>query len=486
MPSIRLRAPHHFERGFAKIRDELGIPEQFPDDVLDEAFDSAPADVERFDARHVPLVAVDPPGATDLDQAYCAQRADGGDGYVVHYAIADVGAFVTPGGLVDAEARKRGATMYSPDLRTPLHPTIISENRASLLAGQDRPALLWRFELDGSGTVTGHGLRRAVVQVRQEISYRSAQDRIDAGDVPTNSQDAEIATSLLLLKEIGTLRQQLEAQRGGVSLNLPSQEVIERDGTYYLAYDQSLPVEGWNAQISLMTGMVGGQVMYDSAIGLLRTLPPTESQDLQRLRNQAVVLGVDWPPEQSYADLVRGLNADDAATSAFLLQCARTFRGAGYEPMTGSQPENPSHGAIAAIYAHVTAPLRRLVDRFSNEILLALYAGAEPPAWAVEALEELPSLMGKTRSRERDLERAELGFTEALILEPSIGEVFRAGVVDRSDRNGRFAIQVTDPAVTSVIPGDEGDQAGITVGQEIAVRLAEADPTERHIRFEVA
>ncbi len=56
-----------------------------------------------------------------------------GDGYVVHYAIADVAAFVEPGGAVDAEAHRRGESLYGADTKIPLHPTVLSEGAASLL-----------------------------------------------------------------------------------------------------------------------------------------------------------------------------------------------------------------------------------------------------------------------------------------------------------------------------------------------------------------
>ncbi len=474
MVSLKLRAPHHFERGFSAIRAELDVPQHFPDDVLDAAFGTIPLEGTRRDATDLELLAIDPPGATDLDQAYFAQRR--GDGYRVSYAIADVGPFVPPGGLVDAEARRRGTTLYSPDLRTPLHPTIISEDRASLLAGSDRPALLWTIDLDASGEVQDHHLERATVRVREAISYAEAQQRIDGGADGDPRQ-----TSLQLLAEIGRHRERIEAERGGISLNLPSQEVTEQDGTYHLRYDRALPVENWNAQISLLTGMTAGRVMYDAKVGLLRTLPTADPRDLNRLRMQATTLGINWPHDVDYPDMVRSVDPDSAASSAFLLQCARTFRGAGYEAMLGTQPEHPRHGAIAAIYAHVTAPLRRLVDRFANEILVALYAGAEPPAFATEALEELPMLMGKARSRERDLERAIVAYTEATILEPNIGQHFDAGVVDYDDRRDRFSIQLNDPAVTAHLSSD-----GVAVGDEIRVRLTEANPTDRQIAFELA
>jgi exoribonuclease R len=464
-----LHAKGSFEDGFARIRAELDVPKNFSEAVLTEAEKATPAPTERLDARHIPFLAIDPPGATDLDQAFAAERL--GDGYRVFYAIADVAAFVTPGGAIDTEARKRGVTLYSPDIRTPLHPPRISEDRASLLTDGDRPALLWTIDLDSAGTPIDSNFQRAEVRTRENIDYKTAQRRIDGGE----------DGSLGLLGEIGQLRQDQEAARGGVSLNLPSQEVVETDGTYMLAYDASIPVEGWNAQISLLTGMVAGHTMHDAGVGVLRTLPPPRKQDLRRLRRQAKALGIDWPDNLAYADMVRNVHPDTPQSSAFLLQAARSFRGAGYVGFKdGELPDHPEHGAIASIYGHVTAPLRRLVDRFANEILLALYAGHEPSAWAVEALDELPSQMGKSRSKESALDRAMLDFVEALCLSSRVGQTFEGFVIDVNKDRGRATVQIAEPAVVANIKPD-----GRTPAETLSLRLEEANPHERKIRFSV-
>ena len=61
---------------------------------------------------------------------------------------------------------------------------------------------------------------------------------------------------LQLLREVGLKRVELERARGGASLNMPEQEIVQLpDGGYRIVAAPQLPVEDWNAQISLMTGM---------------------------------------------------------------------------------------------------------------------------------------------------------------------------------------------------------------------------------------
>ncbi len=468
MPRVVLRAPKTFEKAFAGIRSELDVPNRFPEAVLAEAESATAAETERVDARDHRFVAVDPPGATDLDQAFFAQRMGGG--YRVLYAIADVGAFVVPGGPMDTEARNRGTTLYSPDTRTPLHPPVVSEDRASLLAETEKPALLWTIDLDEAGAPTDWRLERATVKVDEAITYTEAQKRADDG---TDER-------MTLLAEIGRLRQQQETNRGGVSLNLPAQEVVEHNGSYALEFDTSLPVEGWNAQISLLTGIVAGRTMLDAGVGILRTLPPPFEDDLARLRRTADFLRLDWSDDVPYADFVRHLTPNDPQCNAFLLQAARSFRGAGYVGFDGELPQYPEHGAIASVYAHVTAPLRRLVDRFGNEVLLALFAEQRPPAWAMEALDELPSLMGQAKQRESALERAMLDMAEALVLEKSVGEVFDGYVVAMDNKRDRATIQIADPAIVSRIPTD-----GRSLAEAVKLRVESVEVSERRVTFTV-
>ena len=115
----------------------------------------------------------------DLDQALHIERD--GDGYRVRYAIADVPAFVQAGGAVDAETRRRGQTVYAPDKRTPLHPTVLSEGAASLLAGQTRPAFVWDMRLKADGEGTDVEVYRAMVSSTDRLDYEGVQKAIDDG-----------------------------------------------------------------------------------------------------------------------------------------------------------------------------------------------------------------------------------------------------------------------------------------------------------------
>jgi exoribonuclease R len=472
-PQVRARdVTAELRSGFAAIRDEFELPAAFPPDVLAEAEAAAAAggDAEhrpRRDRRDLPFVTIDPAGSRDLDQAFTAERR--GDGYRVYYAIADVAAFVRPGGVLDGEARRRGVTIYSPDLRTPLHPDAVAEGAASLLPDVDRSALLWEFDLDADGHPMATRLEPSVVRSRAAVAYDEAQA-------------SRAAEPFSLLEEIGWLRRRREVERGGVSLSLPSQEIARIGDRFELVYEVNLPVEDWNAQISLLTGMEAARIMLDGGYGVLRTLPSPDDRTLQAIRRSARKLGQPWQPAMSYPEFVRSIDRRDQAAAALLHQAARALGGADYlafDRATTPGKRARLHSAVAAPYAHVTAPLRRLVDRFANEIVLATLSGRSIPDWVLAALPDLPAVMRSARGREQRVARAMLDFAEAVVLRPHVGRVFTAAVTNIDKRGA--AIQLDDPAVLARMPAD-----GLHLGAEIDARLIEAVPAERRVRFELA
>ena len=533
--------PTEVTRALDELRARYEVPTAFPPEALAEAEAAATswaqdgparllADGAR-DARDLDLVTIDPPGSMDLDQAVLLERlpaqseaagASVGDApgsaatYRVHYAIASLATFVPPGGALDAELGRRGETIYAPDAATPLHPEVLSHGAASLLEDAERPACLWTIDLDERGEVVSARVERALVRSRARLSYAQVQAAIDGQGALPQEAPADLPE---LLAEIGRLRLEREAARGGISMTTPEQvvevtetaEATEVPGAvspaadpdsaecpgpagYRLAYRVPVPAEQYNAQISLLTGMCAARIMVECGVGILRTLPPARPEDYARLRRVAAALGIDWPAAQPYPELVRGLDHAIPAHAAFLEQAMSLFRGSGYLAFgvggvgvpaddEASDSEEAVHSAIAARYAHVTAPLRRLVDRYGEEVCIAACAQAPVPEWVLQALPDLPDVMEQTGKRARAIGRGALTALEALVLRGHEGEVFD-GVIT-SERDGRGELVLTEPAVVTEVrrgSGQSGDR--LPIGERVRVRLLSADPAAG-IRFQL-
>lgn len=454
---IRIDPAERMREGLRAIRAEAEVPEEFPAAVEAEAAARARSEGSAGTGRvELPFVTIDPPGSRDLDQAMHIERR--GDGHRVSYAIADVGAFVAPGSGLDAEAHARGVTVYAADAKTPLHPVVLSEGAASLLPGQWRPAVLWTIDLDDGGEPLATNVVRAEVRSVAQHTY---------DDVP-----AELAA---LLREVGARRLALEIARGGVRLAVPEQEV-ERDGDgWTVRYRRTRQVEDDNAQISLLTGMAAARLMLEAGIGILRTQPAPDERALRRFRHQVAALGVSWPDGTSYPELIRLLDPELPAHAALLHEATGVGRGAGYTAFDGEPPAEHGHFSIAADYAHATAPLRRLQDRYVSECCLAACAGDPPPDWVRAGLAALPEAMAAGGHRAGAVERGVVDLVEAMLLEGRVGESFEALVIDEGQ------VQLRDPAVRARLDG-----GCLEPGTEVAVRLLFADPAARRVEFELA
>ncbi|SMO73912.1 RNB domain-containing ribonuclease [Propioniciclava tarda] len=471
MPALHFAAaediPEALTEGVARLREALGVPSSFPDAVLAEAEAAASAVVlPEADRTDIEFVTIDPEGSKDLDQALHIERS--GDGYVVHYAIAEVAAFVRPGGAIDAEAHARGETLYAPSLRTPLHPPVLSEGAASLLPGVVRPALLWEITLDAAGAMTSKKVSRARVQSREQLTYEGVQAALDGGTA---------SESLQLLKVVGQLRQAQEVARGGVSLSAPEQVVLTQGGTWELAFRTTLPVEDWNAQISLLTGMAAAELMLGAKIGILRTLPPARQGDIDRLRHVAKGLRLTWPGSMPYAEFVRSLDPAVPGQAAMLNACTRLFRGAGYAAFDGTVPEQRFHAALAVEYAHCTAPLRRLVDRYAGEVCLSICSGQPVPDWVRTALPGLPATMESADIRAKKYERGIVDLVEALVMQGHLGQTFTGVVIELDQRGDGGVVQVASPAVAARVKGK------VALGHEVQVRLEAVDLVQGTVLF---
>ncbi len=479
------------EEALSALRTELELPGDYPAEAVRDAEAAVAArQLPEADLTGVDFLTIDPESSTDLDQALFIERA--GSGYRVLYAIADVPAFVVPGGPLDAETRRRGQTFYAPDGRIPLHPEVISEGAGSLLAGQLCSAFVWDFQLDQAARATSVSVQRARVRSRAKLSYKGAQAELDAGTA---------SPVLQLLKEVGLKRVELERERDGASLNMPEQEIVQLpDGGYRIAAAPQLPVEDWNAQISLMTGMAAAKLMLEGKVGILRTMPAPDERSLGHFRLQTEVLGKPWDGEAGYGEYLRTLDPTDPRQLAILHSAGMLFRGASYTAFDGEIPEDARQSAIGAAYAHTTAPLRRLVDRFVLVICEALSNGSEVPAWAREALPSLPMIMAGSDQLASRMERLALDTVEAALLVNHVGQEFDAIVIsgskpqkdngngkggNGSNGNGRNGngpsgiIQIAEPAVTARCAGD------LESGTKVRVRLLSSDIATREVHFEL-
>lgn len=454
------------EAGLQAIRKQFDVPGEFPADVLTAAATAARRMAlpggHRADRTNVDFRTLDPASATDLDQAFAieiAGPANGQGDIVLHYAIADVGFFVGHGDPVDVEAWKRGGTVYLPGDRAPLYPPVLSEAAASLLPDGPRPAVVFTVLIDSHGGVRLDGVERAVIRSRAKLAY----DAVAPADLPAGFD--ELSRRIVVAEDA----------RNAPRVEFPEQELERTDDGWALRFDPRLESEDQNAGMSLATNLAVADALHANGTGLFRVMPDVPDRATGRLRHTARAFGLDWPRDSSLAAFQRSLPRDDPRASAFLLAVRRTSGGASYEPFT--EGTTPWHSAMAATYAHATAPLRRLADRYVVEAALAVANGRDVPDEVAAAFARLPEVMEQSDGLNSRVDAAVRDLAEAVLLSGREGDVFDGVIVDEDQRGPMM--QIAEPAVLVRIRA-----SSVTPGDAVKAKLISVDLDQRRIEFE--
>ena len=460
-------------RDFHALRSHLGLPpadetDRFPAEVLAEAEQVASRGPQAsVDRTEVPFVTIDPPGSMDLDQAVHLERT--ADGFVVHYAIADVGGAVQLGGAIDDEARRRGQTVYLPDGRVPLHPPVLSEGALSLLPDVVRAAVVWTVAVRADGEIGDVALERALVRSVARLDYEGVQQSFDDG-TPHASIEA--------LRDLGTVRREARLAAGAIDLALPSQHVVPAGDGWNVALEPRTAADGWNAEVSLLTGMAAARLMVDGRVGLLRTLPGPPRGEIERFEELAQRLGVEVPAGAGPGRVLAGLDLTEPRSLALMTQATRLLRGAGYAAFDEEVPDVTTHAGIGGAYAQVTAPLRRLADRFSTQVCLALAAGERPDQALRAALDPVADAMAASDRVAAEADRTAIDQVETWVMQDRTTDVFDAVVLRAATDQRPAEVMVVDPPVVSEAHGD-----GLDAGAQVRVRVARVDAAERRVTY---
>ncbi len=362
--------------------------------------------------------------------------------------------------MVDQEAWRRGTSQYLPDGKVSLYPPILSEQAASLLPDGPRPAIVFAVRIDPDGIATLDGAERALIRSRAKLAYETVRDE----DLPDSFDEFARRAGLA------------EDRRGAARIEVPEQEVErEADGRFELRFRPRRIAEDRNAALSLATNIAVAQALLAKHTGLFRTMAGPDERAIQRLRNTARAYGLKWPRGATLAQFQRMLDANDPKQAAFAQDIHRAGSGARYEPY--EEGTLPWHAAVASPYAHATAPLRRLADRYVVQAAFAIANGRDVPLVVSDAFATLPKVMSRADALGGRIDRAVIDLAEAIMLRGREGQSFPALITDVDERGAR--IQLRDlPIVTRLAT------QGLTPGESLLLRLVAIDLKERRLAFE--
>ena len=447
--------------GLHGIRRQFKIPADFPPEVLQAAAAAAkraPDAKDHLDRTDWPFVTLDPASSIDLDQAFHIETI--GADLLLHYAIADVAWFVDDGDALDAEAWTRGATQYLPDGKASLYPPVLCEGAASLLPDGVRPAVVFHVRVDPQGQSKIDGVERSTIRSRAKLAYETVK--------PSDLPDAfpELARRIALAEDAR-----------GASRVEPAEQVVDatRNGGYDISFRPRLQSEDDNAAMSLATNLAIADLLFAAGTGLFRVMPDPDARAEQRLRHTARALGIEWDATTSLHDLARSLDGTSAKSAALQMAIRRAGGHASYVPFIPGH--RPWHSAVAATYAHATAPLRRLADRYVVMAALAIANGKLVPDTIAAAFPKLPDVMARADDTANQVERAIVELAEVALLSAQTQRTFGAVVTDVDERGAR--IQFCDLPVVSRLSAHN-----VTPGDDVRVRVVSTDIPARTVVLE--
>jgi len=505
---VRLIEGHTDDRGvYSTIAlANHAIPTEFPAAALAEADRAAPsADAAREDLRDTPLVTIDPADAKDHDDAVFAEPdpdpANAG-GYRVIVAIADVSAFVRPGGALDAEALKRGNSVYLPDRVTPMLPERLSNGLCSLRADEDRPCLAVEMIIDGEGRKKRHRFLRATMRSFAKLSYEEAQaisEGAGAGFSPV------IRDSVVHLFDAFRARWRERARRAPLDLDLPERRIVLKPNG---EVDRIVLRERFDAHRVIEEFMILANVAAAETLERQRThliyrvhdQPDPEKLDavreyLQSLDYSLAKGGSVRPANFNQLLKIAGERDEKEMVSEVVL---RAQRQAVYAT------ENVGHfGLNLPRYAHFTSPIRRYADLTVHRALVRacrLGAGGQTEAEAAaldDIAEQISDLERRAMAAEREAtDRYLAGYLqhrEGAVFEGRIRGVTKFGLFVMLDETGADGFIPMRSIGFERYRFEEGRHSlvgettgGIfRLGQPVTVRLVEAAPIRGGLLFEM-
>jgi ribonuclease R len=322
----------------------------------------------RVDLTDLPTFTIDPDDARDFDDAVSAHREDGHIRVWVH--IADVTAYVRPGGPLDGEAFRRGTSVYVPGAVEPMLPEALSNRACSLRPGEERLAVTVEMEMHGSEArkVVFH---RSRVRSDARLTYRQA-DEIFAGRARA---EEPWAAPLEAARDVAAA---LRDKRDSLELGLP-EPVFEFDSEGNVAgvlYEQQTESHSLIEQLMILANeQVAGYLADRRLPTLYRVHERPEPTSVAFLAEQLASLDIRTPPvpkhmaPQQAADLATEIShivaREAKGRSAAGVLVLRSLKQAFYSP------RNIGHAGLGSPrYCHFTSPIRRFPDVIVHRALL--------------------------------------------------------------------------------------------------------------------
>ncbi len=475
-----------------KILACADVDETFPDEVAGAAAalpdELCAADREdREDLRHVPFTTIDPETARDFDDAVAIEDRPGG-GHRLWIAVADVSHYVREGTALDAEAQRRGCSVYLPHRAIPMLPEQLSGNLCSLLPETDRLAMVTRIDFDQNLAIIEVAFSAAIIHSRARLDYPGVAAAL--GGEPTGKRK-KYEPFLPALRTMDSFARELRKKRqlrGALDLDLPEPVIeLDRDDPMLVRnVRRSRRDPGERGAYAMIeefmlaaNDAVGASFQSRGEPTLWRIHDVPDTTRLETFATMAEAYGFRFDAEEGRSP--RGLAAvlvrlkGQPAEKPLSFQLLRSLKQATYDV------NNVGHfGLAATAYLHFTSPIRRYPDVVVHRLLkrrlatLGKPAGGFPPMAAsprspdAEALQRTARQSSFSERKAMEVEREVVDLYRALFMRDRIGDVL-TGTIAGVTSFGVF-VSIDDPFVEGLIRIENLSPASAAAGNRPANR----------------
>jgi exoribonuclease II len=415
----------------------FNVRTSFDEKILDEACRVCAIDsTGREDLRNLPVFTVDGASTRDFDDALSIELID--DSILVGIHIADVASSIALDSPVDREAALRGSSLYLPEQQVPMLPGTLSEDRLSLRAGEDRPAISLLARFDRAGNLQDYRFTPSIINVKRQWTYDAVNEIYD--------RDKIFSTLYRLCETM----QKKRIEQGALILSLPepSIEMGDDSSISIKMVSQETPSRMMVAEMMILYNWLAARFCRDNAVPML-------------FRGQK-------PPSEKL-----GLDGKDYIHYVFMQRKKLC-------PLVIDVDTNPHSGLGLDAYTNLTSPIRRYFDlACQRQLRHFLFHGSA--MYNKEELEKIRLSVSPVLKDLNLIKRNRLNYWILKYFKTHTGEDFPAIVLDVMKSRARLVL--TDFLYVTEIKREPGQN--LQAGKNIVVKIKKADPWEGELKIEV-
>jgi len=434
------------------------------------------------DMRSLLWSSIDNPDSKDLDQLeYAEQLADGNSRLII--AIADVDFFADKGSAIDNHAAINTTSVYTGIITYPMLPNELSFDLTSLIADQDRRAMIIDLVIDKTGTTKQSTIYEGIVRNKAKLDYITVGNWLEqGGQAPDKiASISGLAEQLLLQNDIKTRIYNNRVEQGSLYLHtIEAIPVMSNDKIMDLEVVEDNPARELIENIMIAGNISVSRFLEEKKFPSIRRVVKTPER-WSRIVEVAKSYGASLPDQPDVRALAKFLlDRRDAAPDVFpdLSLTIVKLLGRGEYTVDVPGQKDEGHFSLAVHeYTHATAPNRRYPDLIMQRLLKAALAGTPSP-YSLDELNKITAHCTVQEDAANKVERTMRKVAAAVLLSKHLGEIY-SGIITGVTDGGTFLRLFKPPVEGKIVQGEKG----LDIGDKVKVKLVSVDAEQAFIDF---